>query len=111
MKMALTRALVVLVASLFLVSPLQAQQRAEARVAVVAQPIHAPIDSTDGGGKGRRILVGVGAGAVVGGIVGGLSARGGETGTSLDAVATGASVAAGALLGALVGGIIGALLH
>lgn len=109
--MAASKAIIVLAGCLLLVSPLHAQQRNALRVGVVAQPIYAPIDSTSGGGKGKRILVGAGVGAVVGGVVGGLSARNGETGTSLDGVATAASVAAGALLGALVGGIIGALMH
>ena len=111
MKTFATRAGIALAACLFLVSPIQAQQRTALRVGVVAQPVHAPIDSIASAGKGKRILVGAGIGAVVGGVVGGLSARGGETGTSLDGVATGASVAAGALLGALVGGLIGALMH
>jgi hypothetical protein len=111
MKLAATKAMLILAACLLLVSPLHAQQRNALRVGVVAQPIHAQIDSTSGRGKGTRILVGAGVGAVVGGVVGGLSARNGETGTSLDGIATGASVAAGALLGALVGGIVGALMH
>jgi len=101
----------VLAAFLCVASPLHAQQRAALRIGAVAQPIHAPIDSTSGSGKGKRILVGAGVGAVVGGVVGGLSARNGETGTSLDGIATAASVAAGALLGALLGGLVGALMH
>lgn len=117
--MAVTRAILVFAACLLLVPPVQAQQRAALRVAVAAQPARstaeqpllAPSDSSTGSDRGKRILVEAGVGVVVGGVVGGLSARNGDTGTSIDAVATGASVVAGALLGALVGGIVGALWH
>lgn len=111
MKMIVTRAMCAFVALLLVALPLQAQSRSALRVGVVAPPVYVSPDSTAHRDRGKHILIGVGVGALAGGTIGGLSARGGQTGTSLDAVATAASVTAGALLGALIGGVIGALWH